>query len=60
MADDGGNGGSRRGLLAGGAVVVLILAVALALVRELGASARLQDCVLSGCTNCAPIPTLQR
>jgi hypothetical protein len=56
MADDGGSG-SRRGLLVGVAVVLVILAAAVALIHELGASARLQDCVLSGRTNCAPIPT---
>ena len=47
---------NRNGLLAGFAAVVVLLLVSWFLVHELSASARLQDCLLSGRTNCAPIP----
>ena len=55
MADDDKADGSQRGtLIAAGAVVVLMV-VGLLLAHELSASARLQDCVMSGRTNCAPM-----
>jgi hypothetical protein len=46
-------------------VAVLIFAAALVfigwlLVRELGKAARMQDCLASGRTNCAPIETPNR
>ena len=52
--DDRGNSGPR-GLLVALAAIVIIVVAAVVLVRELGASARLQDCGLSGRSNCAPI-----
>ncbi len=37
-------------------VIILVLAIAaIALVRELGSTSKLQDCLMSGRTNCAPI-----
>jgi hypothetical protein len=55
MADDDKADGSQRGtLIAAGAVVVLMV-VGLLLAHQLSASARLQDCVMSGRTNCAPM-----
>jgi hypothetical protein len=36
-------------------VAVLLILVGLALVKILGAAGRLQDCALSGRTNCAPV-----
>jgi flagellar biogenesis protein FliO len=47
---------SWRGMLVALYAIVAILLVAIFLVRELSASARLQDCLLSGRTNCVPIP----
>jgi hypothetical protein len=47
--------GSRRAALLGLLVAVLLVVAGLILVRVLGASGRLQDCVMSGRTNCAPI-----
>jgi hypothetical protein len=44
--------GSRAPALAGLAVVTLLLVVGIWLARELTASSKLQDCVMSGRTNC--------
>jgi hypothetical protein len=39
-----------------GLVIVLALAIAgIVLVRDLGAESKLEDCLMSGRTNCAPI-----
>jgi hypothetical protein len=38
-------------------VALLLVILGLILVRVLGASGRLQDCEMSGRTNCAPIDT---
>lgn len=57
MADDDRTKLKPRGPLIALMAVVLLLAASLFLVRELSASARLQDCLLSGRTNCAPIKT---
>jgi hypothetical protein len=59
MADDGSEDGSedtsRRGPLIAFAVVVVLLIISWLVFRELSASSRLEDCFLSGRTNCAPI-----
>ena len=47
--------GSRRGALAALIVVAVLLAGGLWLMQHLRATAALQDCVMSGRTNCAPI-----
>jgi hypothetical protein len=44
----------KRALVVAG-VVLAIVVIGLLLERELAASAKLQDCLLSGRTNCAPI-----
>ena len=41
--------------LAGLAFTLALVVVGLLLVQELGATARLEDCLMSGRTNCAPI-----
>jgi hypothetical protein len=38
-------------------VALLLVVVGLILVRVLGSTGRLQDCVMSGRSNCAPIDT---
>jgi len=53
-ADDPGPE-SRRGAVLGALVVVVIVVMGLYLVHVLRKTARLQDCVMSGRTNCAPI-----
>ena len=50
-----GRGPSRRGALLGLIVAVALIVLGLILVHVLGAAGRLQDCVMSGRTNCAPI-----
>jgi hypothetical protein len=51
---------SRRAAVLGLLVVVLLVVLGLVLVRVLGNAGRLQDCMMSGRTNCAPIdPTAE-
>lgn len=45
-------GDNRRGAIAGLAIAVVLLAVGIWLARELTAASKLQDCVMSGRTNC--------
>jgi hypothetical protein len=51
---------SGRGAIVALVAIVLIAVVGWLLFRELSASSRLQDCLLSGRTNCAPIETPTR
>jgi len=46
---------SRRGALLGLLVAASLVVVGLILVHMLGNAGRLQDCVLSGRTNCEPV-----
>ena len=50
-------GGSRRGAIAGLAIAVILLIVGLWLAHELTASSKMQDCLMSGRTNCNVIET---
>jgi hypothetical protein len=45
-------GDNRRGAIAGLLVAVVLLAVGVWLARDLTAASKLQDCVMSGRTNC--------
>jgi hypothetical protein len=45
-------GDNRRGAIAGLIVVVLLLAVGIWLAHELTGASKMQDCVMSGRTNC--------
>lgn len=47
--------GNRRGALVGLGIAVVLLVVGLWLARELTAASKMQDCVMSGRTNCAEI-----
>jgi hypothetical protein len=53
-------GDSRRGALIGLLVALLLIVLGLVLVKVLGEAGRLQDCAMSGRTNCAPIDTPPR
>ena len=54
---DNEDDGNRRSVVIALVAVVLLGTISYFLAHELSASARLQDCVLSGRTNCAPIET---
>jgi hypothetical protein len=45
-------GDNRRGAIAGLIIVVVLLVVGIWLARDLTAASKLQDCVMSGRTNC--------
>jgi hypothetical protein len=45
-------GDSRAGAVAGLLIAVLLLAIGIWLARDLTAASKLQDCVMSGRTNC--------
>ena len=45
-------GDNRRGAIAGLLIAVVLLAVGIWLARDLTAASKLQDCVMSGRTNC--------
>jgi hypothetical protein len=53
---DPGQGGNRRGAIAGLAIAVVLLVLGLWLAHELTASSKMQDCLMSGRTNCNVIP----
>ncbi|PJG56455.1 hypothetical protein CVM73_02490 [Bradyrhizobium forestalis] len=46
------SGGDRRGAIAGLIIAVLILGVGWWLARDLTAASRMQDCLMSGRSNC--------
>jgi hypothetical protein len=45
-------GDSRRGAIAGLLIAIALLTVGIWLARDLTAASKLQDCVMSGRTNC--------
>jgi hypothetical protein len=49
---DPDQGDNRRGAVAGLLIAVALLAVGIWLARDLTAASKLQDCVMSGRTNC--------
>jgi hypothetical protein len=56
LEDDDRETDDRRTAALMGLVIVLALAIAgVVLVRDLGAESKLEDCLMSGRTNCAPI-----
>jgi hypothetical protein len=52
IMSDSDDGGSRRGALVGLLVAAVMLAVGLWLAHDLTAASKMQDCLLSGRTNC--------
>jgi hypothetical protein len=57
MVDRDNESPNRRGALIALVVVVLLFVVGWVLARELYANGQLEDCLLSGRTNCEPIQT---
>jgi hypothetical protein len=55
MAGNRREDGNRRSTLIAIAAVALLAAIGWYLAHALSQSARLQDCLLSGRTNCAPL-----
>jgi hypothetical protein len=55
--DDPDQGGNRRTALAGLAIAVVLLVVGVWLAHELTAASKMQDCLMSGRTNCNTIET---
>jgi hypothetical protein len=53
------SGDSRRGAVAGLLIAIVLLAVGMWLARDLTAASKLQDCVMSGRTNCDVIEPAQ-
>ena len=51
--------GSRRPAIAGLAIAVVLLGVGLWLARELSAASKMQDCLMSGRSNCNVIQPAQ-
>lgn len=45
-------GDNRRGAIAGLVIAIVLLAIGIWLARDLTAASKLQDCVMSGRTNC--------
>ena len=60
MANRDDQGGNRRGPIIALGVVVFLFIIGWILARELYANSQLEDCLLSGRTNCAPIAAPQR
>lgn len=55
MADRDSQNGSRRGPLIALGIVVFLFVIGWLLAHELYANGKLEDCLLSGRTNCEPI-----
>jgi hypothetical protein len=57
LPDNDNRNPNQRGPLVALAVVVFLLVIGWIVTHELSASGNLQDCLMSGRTNCAPIDT---
>jgi hypothetical protein len=55
--DEPDQGGNRNGAVAGLAIAVVLLVVGVWLAHELTAASKMQDCLMSGRTNCNTIET---
>ncbi len=49
-------GGNRRGAIAGLAIAVVLLVVGVWLAHQLTGASKMQDCLMSGRSNCNVIP----
>jgi hypothetical protein len=52
MPEPDDQGDNRRGAIAGLIIAVVLLAIGIWLARDLRSASQLQDCVMSGRTNC--------
>jgi hypothetical protein len=50
-----GDGDNRRGAIAGLVIAIVLLAVGIWLARDLSAASKMEDCLMSGRTNCNTI-----
>ncbi len=55
MSDDDEPEPSRRGPLIAFTVIIVLVLATLGIARILHSSSAIQDCVMSGRTNCAPV-----
>jgi len=60
MAENHRRNPSRRGSMVALGVVVVLFVIGWVLAHELYAGGKMEDCLLSGRTNCAPIDTRPR
>jgi len=60
MAENNKQSGNQRGPLIALVVVVVLFAAGWFLARELYADSKLEDCLMSGRTNCAPFAVPNR
>lgn len=60
MADRDSQGANRRRSMLALAIVVVLFVVGWVLAQALYQSSKLQDCILAGRTNCAPIASPPR
>jgi hypothetical protein len=60
MPENDGKNPSQRGPLVALGVVVVLFVVGWLLAHELYTNGKLEDCLMSGRTNCAPIDTQPR
>ncbi len=56
-ADDGASGSRRWGPLVAAAIALVLAVVGWIVIRQMIADSKLQDCVMSGRKNCAPVDT---
>ena len=60
MPDNDSNNRSQRGAMVALGVVVFLFVVGWLLARELYSNGKMEDCLMSGRTNCAPLDTQSR
>jgi hypothetical protein len=53
------HGDNRRGAIAGLVIAIVLLAVGIWLARDLSSASKMQDCLMSGRTNCNTIEPAQ-
>jgi hypothetical protein len=59
MMDNPEQGGGRRGAVAGLVIAAVLLTVGIWLAHQLTAASKMQDCLMSGRTNCNTIEPAQ-